>query len=149
LNTIEDLPPSKLLKEHFKEHFKETIETNGPEEVPEKPKKKEKKDKKDKNKKKKKKTGYNIYFEEKIKEFKDTHEGESRNYLEFNMTDSSRKYGKEWKEMDEEIKNQYNNRAEEFNIISENIERHSLPSKESSDMSDTESDGPKKKLKTS
>lgn len=142
---MEDLPPSKLLKEKIRE----TFETSWVEEQPEKQKKKEKKEKKEKNKKKKKKTGYNIYFEEKIKEFKDTHEGESKKYLEFNMTDSSRKYGKEWKEMDEEIKNQYNSKAEEFNIISENIERHSLPSKESSDMSDTESDGPKKKPKTS
>lgn len=82
LNAQEVIPPNHVPKNNFKEiiHVDDLPEKN---KRPEKKEKKEKKDKKENREKKdvkkiKKKTGYNLYMDEKIKEYKDSHEGESK-----------------------------------------------------------------------
>lgn len=76
------IPPNKVLRPNHKD----VIEVDDLPEKKQRHEKKEKKEKKDKkesrekkeSKKLKKKTGYNLYMDEKIKEFKDKHEGESK-----------------------------------------------------------------------
>lgn len=100
----------------------------------------------------KKKTGYQLYFEDSLKNIKKTPEGKSKKYLEIMVPELSTIISKEWKNLGEQGRLEWAEKAEEFNIILLNLDN--LPQKNiekvsSSDISDTESDegSPIKKMK--
>lgn len=66
------------------------------------------------------------------------------------MIDISKTYSKEWNEMDNDIKDKYKVQAEEYNYCLESIEKRKTSlSGESVELSDTGSEGPRKKAKSS
>ena len=99
----------------------------------------------------KKKNGYILYYEDMCREYKENHKGESKDQSEIDVRELSRAFSKQWRELDERMKSDYNDKAEEFNIINEAM-ADSVPQvrKHSIDLSDVSSDDPtpSKKKKT-
>lgn len=66
------------------------------------------------------------------------------------MIDISKIYSKEWNDMESDAKDKYKVQAEEYNYCLESIEKKkSLLSEDSVELSDSESEGPRKKAKSS
>ena len=162
---VQKLENSKEKSEKTKEKPEKTKEK--PEKTKEKPEKTKEKPEKTKEKKERssdqnKKTGYQLFFNDSMQALKKTAEGKSDFYLEIMIPELSTIISKNWNALDESDKQTWREKADDYNIIYQSLDRSSqnidkLPHKHkkivaepSSELSDTVSDEEifKKKIKT-